>query len=142
MIDDDLETHVGSEVAAHVIREVHNRNGRSDVDVGFRRRNMAALLVRYYADMWKVLRNLSAAVRPGAYLFFVIGDNKTVAGSKTIAIRSGDALPEMGVAVGWRLLERIPITVTKENLLHLRHAISTNEVLVFRRPATGSTKHG
>jgi tRNA G10 N-methylase Trm11 len=125
----DLEDRLRSKTAAHVIRKIHSLNAHSGV--GFRRRNMSALLVRYFSDMLQTFQNLSRVVNPGAHLFFVIGDNKTVAGNKPVVITSGKALSEMGRSVGWRLCDSIPISVTREAPLHSRHAITENVVLHF-----------
>jgi len=132
-VTESLEDQLGSPTAARVIRKIHSLNSRSSV--GFRRRNMAALLVRYFSDMWNTFRNLSKTARPGAHLFFVIGDNKTVAGDKLVQIPSAKSLSEMGGSVGWRLREQIQISVTREAPLHSRHAITKNVVLHFQSRA-------
>lgn len=131
VIDDvDLEALLGSRTAARIVRRVHRLNGGAEV--GFRRRNMAALLLRYFADMRDVFTNVGRTLRPGAHLFFVIGDNKTTAGDELVDIPSAVVLSELGKSRGWSLLERIPISVTKDAVLHSRHSITTNQVLCFR----------
>ena len=131
-VRDNLDARLGSPSAAEVVRKIYVLNKCSGV--GFRRRNMAALLIRYFSDMWATFRNLSAVVRAGAHMFFVIGDNKTLAGGRSVRIPSTESLAEMGKAVGWRVQERIPISVTREAPLHSRHAITENVVLHFRCP--------
>lgn len=131
-----LARHLGSETAAKTIRRVLQLN--SDADVGFRRRNMAALLLRYFRSMRAVFENLAKVLVPGGSAFFVIGDNKTTAGDELVPIESGRALREIGVSIGWVLEREIPITVTREASLHARHAITENAVLWFKRPVSGS----
>ena len=125
-----LEERLGSRSAVRIVRDVDRLNGTANV--GFRRRNMAALLLRYFTDMRRVFENLARVVVPGGRLSFVIGNNKTVAGKELVEIESGKALAELGEHVGWELTETIPISVTKEALLHARNSITKNVVLCFR----------
>jgi tRNA G10 N-methylase Trm11 len=122
---------VGSPTAARIVKEVYTRNRSGNV--GFRRRNMGALLLRYFSDMRAVLENLDRAVVPDGQLFFVIGDNKTTAGGTEVVIQSTKALTELGERIGWTLVATIPISVTKEALLNSHNSITENAVLWFRR---------
>jgi DNA modification methylase len=123
---------ITSQTAQMIITEVRQRNLGSDA--GFRKQNMGALLYRYFCDMAAVMTNLDAVLRPGGSAFIVIGDNKTEAGEKTVAIRSGLALQEMGQGVGWQLADVIPITVTMEDRLHSKNSITANDILCFHKP--------
>jgi DNA modification methylase len=120
-----------SKVAIDTIKKVYTLN--NDEDVGFRRRNMAALLYRYYDDMSKVFVNLNKAVKENGSLFFVIGDNKTSAGGEDVNIQSGKILVEMGKKEGWKLESIIPISVTQENKINNKNGITENEIIWFRR---------
>lgn len=122
---------IASGSAKTIITEVYRRN--RSADVGFRRKNMAALLYRYFHDLAKVLQNVDRCLNAGGAAFFVIGDSTTVAGGKEIRIRSADALKETGAALGWTLNEAIPITVTLEKRPHTRNSITKNEVIWFRK---------
>lgn len=131
-VESDLFHQIKSKTAGEIIREIFRLNSKANV--GFRRKNLAALLVRYFGDMWSTFQNLARVIEPGARLFFVIGDNTTVAGTKRVVIRSTQAFVEMGRANGWQLEDRIPISVTREAPLHSRNAITENTVLCFRAP--------
>ena len=48
--------------------------------VGFRRRNLSALLSKYFFDMQDVVRQAFALLRPGGTMFLVVGNNRTTAG--------------------------------------------------------------
>jgi DNA modification methylase len=128
-VSEELEDWLGSRTAAQVVRRIHALNKHSNV--GFRRRNMTALLIRYFSDMWRIFQNLARVVSPQAHLFFVIGDNRTIAGGRPVVIESATALTEMGTSIGWRLRDSLPISVTREAPLHSRHAITENVVLHF-----------
>lgn len=125
-----LAKELRSPTAARLVRQVHRLNRAADV--GFRRRNMAALLFRYFDDMRRVFENLTRVIRPGGRLSFVIGDNKTIAGESPIDITSGKVLAELGESMGWKLVDSIPISVTKDAHLHSHNSITENVVLCFQ----------
>jgi len=127
---------IRSQTAVEMISRVHELNRKADV--GFRRKNKAATLYRYYEDMTKVMHSLDNIVSPEGSLFFVIGDNKTTAGGddgEKICITSGKILIETGLAIGWNLAEVIPITVTQEDRLHNKNSITENEIVWFKKSA-------
>jgi len=123
---------LNSKAATEIVRRVFLLNTESDV--GFRRRNMGALLLRYFLDLQAIFQNLDHVITRGGHLFFVIGENKTQAGREQLKVPTVRSLIEMAEAVGWSLVDRIPITVTREAPLHSRHAITDNTVLWFRAP--------
>jgi len=129
LVNTGLADRLGSEVAARAIRRIYALN--EDSKVGFRRKNMTALLIRYFSDMRLTFENLARVMNPGAHLFFVIGNNKTTAGGEDVVIPSVEALRELGRSIGWRALDSLQITVTREAPLHSRHAITENVVLHF-----------
>lgn len=123
-----------SPTAKKIITEVFKLN--NDNEVGFRRQNKAALLLRYYDDMTKTMINLDQYISSQGSLFFVIGDNTTKAGGeegKEIIIKSGQFIAETGRALGWDLVDTIPITVTQENKLHNKNSILENDIIWFEK---------
>jgi hypothetical protein len=98
---------------------------------------MPALLVRFFSGMRDVFTNVQRSMKPGAHAFVVMGDNLTSAGSTQIRIPTTDFMSEIGLASGLELVEEIPITVTTENLAHMKNAIRENRILRFR--AAGGT---
>jgi DNA modification methylase len=111
--------------------DLHRRVAQADV--GFRRQNMPALLLRFFRDMDAVLANCRRALRVGGYAMVVIGDNRIGLGDADERIPTTDLVQEIGVSNGFTLLDRIDISVTTENLLHIRNAITENVVLRMRR---------
>jgi DNA modification methylase len=120
-----------SATAQDVITKIHTLNSASNV--GFRRRNMASLLFRYYNDMAQVFRNLDSFLANDGRVLVVIGDNYTVAGNQKIQIPTTKILEEIGINIGWLLSKSFPITVTTENLKHVSNAITKNTVLWFEK---------
>ena len=101
----------------------------SNADVGFRRRNMPALLLRFFQDIAEVLRNCHGALKAEGQAMIVIGDNKIRVAKGYERIPTTDFLQELAEGSGFNLLERIDIAVTKENLVHVKNAITENVVL-------------
>jgi hypothetical protein len=118
--------------AQRLVSTIYRLN--KNADVGFRRRNVAALLYRYFADMAKVFSNLESALKPGGSAFFVIGDNVTVAGGKELAIKSTSVIAEIAENLGWQIRQRIPITVTTDKRPHTRNSITDNDIVWCEKP--------
>ena len=53
---------------------------------GFRRRNLSALLSKYFFDMREVMRQTYTLLRPGGTMFLVVGNNRTTAGGQHVEI--------------------------------------------------------
>jgi len=122
---------INSFTAQKIVSEV--RRGNMNSDVGFRKQNMASLLYRYFSDLSLVSQNIDKCVKPDGSVFFVIGDTKTEAGDKWVAIKSGQVLKELGLSLGWKLVDVIPITVTTEDRPHSKNSITENDIIWFRK---------
>ena len=100
-------------------------------DVGFRRRNLPALIGRYFQDMSLVLRGIFQSVRERGHVFLVVGDNHTIANGTRIDIDTSRLLGAIAERSGFQLLETIPMemlpprdifsknSVVSENIIHL-----------------------
>lgn len=136
-IEESIETAtidtIGAEAALNVTKRIYRLNSKSKV--GFRRKNMGALLLRYFRDLYATLTSVDNAVKDGGSMFVVIGNNHTKAGDKDtkVIIKNTDYTVEMGERLGWRLVEEIPITVTKEGYKHEKHFINKNSILWFSK---------
>jgi hypothetical protein len=83
--------------------------------------------------MAAAMANLANFCRQGADCMIVIGDNRTELGGQAFRIPTTDLVQEIGVNSGFTLVERLPITVTTDNHLHIKNAITQNAVLWLRR---------
>lgn len=54
-------------------------------------------------------------------------------GSEKVIIRTTEVLRETGQKLGWTLVKDIPISVTKENYIHMNNSITENNILIFQR---------
>lgn len=131
LIDSTSIDDIGSEKALSVTKDVYTLN--RDAKVGFRKKNMGALLLRYFTDLYSTLHSVDTAVKKNGSLFIVIGNNYTNAGNEKIAIENSRYAIEMGENLNWNLVEDIPITVTKEGYMHEKHFIATNSILWFTK---------
>ena len=114
-----------------LVGDIYNRNQRTVS--GFRKQNLPALLFRYFRDMKLAFDNMAYVLKPGASSFVVVGDSKTTAGEDIIPIPTGALLAEVASHCGLRCIEQIPISVTTENMAHIRNAIVENVILHFVR---------
>lgn len=134
---------IDEKINSKSLAEIKSKNARDtidriyflnkDADVGFRRKNLAALLYRYYVDMTKAMINMDKVIKEKGSIFFVIGNNKTLAGGEEVDIESDIFLKETAKALGWNLKKEIPITVTQENRLHNKNSIKENDILWFEK---------
>ncbi len=122
---------IQSQSAKNIISKIHEQN--RDANVGFRRRNMAALIYMYFRDMSDVLNTLDNVVKTGGYICIVIGDTKTTTGTEEVVIRTTEVLRETGRYLGWSLIRDIPISVTVEQYVHMKNSITENNILVFQK---------
>lgn len=115
------------------LQDLHDRVSKANV--GFRRKNMPALLVRFFRGMDAILANCGRVLRPGGEAMVVIGDNRMRVDGDYERIATTDFIQDIALARGFKLLERIDISVTTENLVHIKNAITKNVVLRLKRPA-------
>ncbi len=114
------------------IKLIYDLNANSQV--GFRRKNKASLLYRYFMDMRTAMLQMRRVLKKGGACMVIIGDNVTTAGDtkRQIPIRTAQYLMLVGESVGFQMEEEIPITVSRENFAHFSNAITGNKVLIFR----------
>lgn len=105
----------------------------SSEDVGFRRKNMPALLLRYFLDIRETLLQVRRVMRPGAMAFYVVGDSRTKVGNEWFAIQTCKHVEEIAKSIGLEILPKIEISVTTERMIHMKNAITENDILIFRR---------
>jgi DNA modification methylase len=105
----------------------------ADPLAGFRKKQTPAVLTRYFVSMSRVFKQLNLRLVPGAELALVLGDSVTTIAGSRILIPTVDEICAIAKHRGLALVERIPITVTRENLLNSRHAIRHNDIMRFRK---------
>lgn len=114
------------------VREL-NKSLSGSANSGFRKKNMPALIHRFLLDMDSVLEQAYRLCKPKAEAMIVIGDSKMTIDSDDIRIPSTDFVEAIAIARGFTSVERIDISVTTENLVHIKNAITENVVLRLRK---------
>lgn len=101
--------------------------------VGFRRRNRPALLLRFFQDLSDVFLNCHRALKEAGECYVIIGDNVTRVNGEEWRIPTSSFTRLVAETNGFELREALPISVTTEDLKHIKHAIRENVVLRLRR---------
>jgi SAM-dependent methyltransferase len=107
-----------------------NRNA----DVGFRRKNLAPLLAKYFLDMKTVFASIRELLRPGGRAYVVIGSNRTIAGGEEVEIRTPCLLNLLAEQVGFEVRERISMEMLVSRDIFRKNAIPTEEILELVAP--------
>jgi DNA modification methylase len=128
---DSYETNPLPLSVKELIREVLERNRQAEV--GFRRKNKASLLYKYFKEMRQAFIQFYRVLKPGRLCSVIIGNNKTTAGGKLIKIPTDDFLIEIGQSVGFRLVEKIPMTDQPAYMAHSKNVIDTETIFILER---------
>ncbi|MCK6625868.1 MAG: hypothetical protein L6R45_11915 [Anaerolineae bacterium] len=101
-------------------------------EVGFRRRNLPALLARYFLDMQQVFQTFLRLLKPGAPAYVVVGNNHTLAGGQRVEIETDKLLAYLGEAAGLRLEERLSMEMLVSRDIFKENASSSETILFFK----------
>ena len=134
-LDEELETNFKKPILPRkiiqVLKKIYLLNKNSDV--GFRRKNTAALLYKYFIDMHQGINQISQVLKKNKLAFFVVGNNKTTAGNKKIDIPTDDFIGLIAQANNFKLVEKISMAVQKPYMIHSKNSINTESILVLQR---------
>jgi len=114
-----------------VIDRIHTLN--ESQQVGFRRRNLPALLSRYFLDMRQVFHNIVLLLKPGGHAYVVIGNNHTIAGGQRVDIETARLLGLIGQSVGLKLEQTIPMEMLVSRDIFKKNAVASETILCFRK---------
>jgi hypothetical protein len=106
----------------------------SDSSAGFRKQQLPTVLTKYFRGISAVLGQLVPRMSPGAHLWFVLGDSRTTVGGRKWTIPTVDEFQSIAKHTGLEFVEKIPITVTRENVVHARNTITENAIVHVRMP--------
>lgn len=105
-----------------------------EVDVGFRRKNLAALLAKYFFDMRDSIRQAFTLLRPGGTMFLVVGNNRTTAGGQLVEIRTADHLGAIASELGFRLHDDLSMDMLVSRDVFRKNAMRSEKILRFQKP--------
>jgi site-specific DNA-methyltransferase (cytosine-N4-specific) len=102
-------------------------------DNGFRRKNMPALVYRYFRDMARVLQNVREVMRSSGRFALVVGRNRTTLGGEDLVIDTPHLLADIAVESGWELESLLELETYQRFEVHQRNSINTESLVVLRR---------
>lgn len=120
------------ECTSSLIDQIEDLNQKKPT--GFRRRNLSALLSKYFFDMYDVLQEMMGLLRPGGTMFLIVGNNRTTAGGKPIEIRTTDHLEEIATNFGFYLVDRTPMDMLVPRGIFRKNAVPSEHVLRLQKP--------
>lgn len=131
-LEQELEAADASELLPpSVVKVVRRICASNKQGVGFRRRNTASLLWRYFTQISTSLARTTEALKSGAPAFVVVGDSRTQLEGQLVSTQTCRGIAEIGERHGLRLEDTISIDVTREGYRHLKNAITENQILCF-----------
>lgn len=102
-------------------------------DVGFRRRNLPALLAKYFLDMLDFIRAADMMLKPGAKAFYVVGSNSTYVAGEKVDIRTNQLLWDLATTVGWRQVNYIDMDMPVSRDVFKKHQGASEAILIFEK---------
>jgi len=99
--------------------------------VGFRRRNLPALLSKYFLDMLDVMQSSIKMMRPESYAFFVVGNNSTCINGENVEIPTDKFLWEIGKKSGWHQVKMIDMELLPSRDIFCKNRGTAENILVF-----------
>jgi site-specific DNA-methyltransferase (cytosine-N4-specific) len=106
-------------------------------EVGFRRRNSAALLYQYFTDMSQVFSECLSVLKPGGRMAVVVGNSHTLLGGKEdVEIPTDKFLESIGIQLGFDLEIRVPMTDQASYMAHSRNGIKRETIFILKKPCS------
>lgn len=102
---------------------------------GFRRRNLSALLAKYFFDMKDVMIEQKSLLKPDGLLFMVVGNNRTTAGGVHVEIETVNQIIAIGEAVGLSLEDDISMDILVSRDIFRANAQKSEHILKFKKQA-------
>ena len=102
--------------------------------VGFRRRNLSALLSKYFFDMYSVIKQTHTLLRPGGVMFMVIGNNRTTAGRELIEISTADHLAATAETLGFEITNSLSMDMLASRDIFRKNAMKSEQILTLKKP--------
>jgi len=107
-----------------------NQHGSS----GFRRKNMAALLAKYFLDMRQVLEQTRMLLKPRAKAYVVVGSNHTIARGEHIDIDTARHLSRLAELVGFTIGDHLAMEMLVSRDIFRKNASNAETILELINP--------
>ena len=116
---------------SHLIQKIEQLNASHPV--GFRRRNLPALLTKYFFDMREVLVGMNDVLREDGRAFVVVGNNHTIAGGQKVDIHTASMLQEIGEQIGFAIEDSIDMEMLTSRDIFRKNTIESERIIAFRK---------
>lgn len=110
------------------IAEVNHKSG-----IGFRRRNLPALLAKYFLDMLDSMKAAEKMLKPGAMAFYIVGNNSTRLEGEKITIETNLLLWDLAEKAGWMKEAYLNMEMPKATLGYHNNCSTAEAILIFRK---------
>jgi Putative RNA methylase family UPF0020 len=100
--------------------------------IGFRRRNLPALLGKYFVDMLDAMGSARALMRRGGRGYYVVGNNSTEIHGERVEIATDEFLFAIGEAAGWKQDEVINMELLPSRDIFKENRGSKEVILCFK----------
>lgn len=107
----------------------------SNHEVGFRRRNLSALLFKYFSDMKRVIHSMHDALKTEGSAYIVVGNNHTTAGGERVNIETAQLLATLADQAGFVVEPSLSMDMLASRDIFRKNAMATEEVLYLRKPS-------
>jgi hypothetical protein len=101
--------------------------------VGFRRRNLPALLGKYYLNMLDAMRSAFTMMASNTHAYYVVGNNSTNVNGDRIEIPTDTFLFELGGRAGWKMMEMLPMELLVSRDIFRDNRGTAETILCFRK---------
>lgn len=115
---------------SRLIDQIADANHREGI--GFRRRNLPALLGKYFLSMLDAMKAAHALMKPGGLAYYVVGNNSTEVNGIKVEIPTDTFLFELGAIAGWQPVEMIPMELIPSRDIFRENRGSSETILCFR----------
>ena len=120
------------ELPKNVTRLIHEIAAHNHgPEVGFRRRNLPALLGRYFLAMRDAMLSARSMMRLNGRAYYVVGNNSSTVDGEKIEIPTDEFLFEIGASVGWGQDEMISMELLTSRDIFKENRGSAETILCF-----------
>lgn len=109
-----------------LISEYNHKDG-----IGFRRRNLPALLGRYFLNMLDAMTSAHTLMKKNASAYYVVGNNSTTINDQKLEIHTDKLLYDLGELAGWRKKEFMPMELLSSRDIFKENRGTSETILHF-----------
>lgn len=114
------------------IKKIRNINNKSNV--GFRRKNLPGLLLKYFLDIKSVFEEVYRVLNRNGILVFIIGDNSTKLGGKEVfTIKTTEFLIRICAQLGFETKRIIDMDPVAPYTKHINNAVLNEHIVIMKK---------